>query len=154
MDAAQEFGVTGLPLGGTQPDKLVGQDRAGRHLALDDLKAGIGLQPGHKPDAALVQLVKPGIIQIGPVKDQQIVRLEVQVLDSPTVMGFTVGDEDALGQQPGENGVELDGPLAGPELAQGKTAAQRSMVVASMILISGASWGWVARSLETRSYSL
>ena len=35
-------------------------------------------------------------------------------------MGFTVGDEDALGQQPGENGVELDGPFAGPELGPGK----------------------------------
>ena len=120
MDAAQEFRVTGLPLRGTQPDKLVGQDRAGSHPALDYLKAGVGLEPGHKPDAALVQLVEPGIIQIGPVKDQQIVRLEVQVLDSPTVMGFTIGDEDALGQQPGENGVEVDGPFAGPELGPGK----------------------------------
>ena len=35
-------------------------------------------------------------------------------------MGLAVGDQDALGQQPGEHGVELDGPFAGPELGPGK----------------------------------
>lgn len=122
MDAAQEFKVTGLPLRGTQPDNLVGQDRAGSRPALDHLIAGVGLEPGHEPDAGLVQAIKPGIIQIGPVKDQQVVRLEVQVLDSPAVMGLAVGDEDALGQHPGQNGVEFDGPLASPEFGPGKDA--------------------------------
>ena len=69
-----------------------------------------------------MQLIKPGIIRIGPVKDQQIVRIEVQVLDGPAVMGLTVGDEDALGQHPGQDGVEFDGPFAGPELGPGKDA--------------------------------
>jgi hypothetical protein len=122
VDAAQAFRVTGLPLRGTQPDNLVGQDRAGSRPALDHLIAGVGLEPGHEPDAGLVQAIKPGIIQISPVKDQQIVRLEVQVLDSPAVMGLAVGDQDALGQHPGQNGVEFNGPLAGPEFGPGKDA--------------------------------
>ena len=94
---AQQLGITGLALGGTQADKLVGQDRAGSCPALDHRITGITFEPGHKPDAILVQSVQPGIIQVGPVKDQQIVRLEVQVLDRAAVMGLAVGDQDALG---------------------------------------------------------
>lgn len=122
MDPAKKLGVTGLPLRGTQPDNLVGQDRAGSLPVLDHLIAGVGLEPGHEPDAALVQSVKPGIVQVSPVEDQQIVRIEVQVLDSPAVMSLAVGDEDALGQHPGQDGVEFDGPLAGPKLGPGKDA--------------------------------
>ena len=33
VDPAQQFGVTGLPVRGTQPDNLVGQDRAGSRPA-------------------------------------------------------------------------------------------------------------------------
>ena len=113
MDSAQEFRIIGLPLRGTQSDSLVGQDRAGSRPALDHLIAGVGLEPGHEPDAVLVQAIKPGIIQIGPIEDQQIVRLEVQVLNGPAIMGLAVSDQDALGQQPGEDGVELDGPFCG-----------------------------------------
>jgi hypothetical protein len=126
-------------LRGAQPDHLVDQNRAGCRPALDHLIAGVSLEPGHKPDAALVQLVEPGVIQVGPVKDQQIVRPEVQVLDDPAVMGLAVSDQDALRQHLGEDGVELDGLFAGPELGPGKHAAHRSMVVTSMILIFGAS---------------
>jgi hypothetical protein len=39
----------------------------------------------------------------------------MQVLDSLAVMGLAVGDQDTLGQQPGEDGVQLNGPLAGPK---------------------------------------
>ena len=61
-------------------------------------------------------------MQVGPVKDQQIFRLEVHVLDSPAVTGLAVGDEDALGQHLGEDGVELDGPFTASELGPGKDA--------------------------------
>jgi len=63
MDPAQNLGVTGLPLRGTQPDNLVGQGWAGNRPVLNHLIAGVGLEPGHEPDAALVQAIKPGIIQ-------------------------------------------------------------------------------------------
>lgn len=67
-----------------------------------------------------MQLVQPGIIQVGPVKDQQIARLKTQVLDGLKIMGLAVGDQDALGLQPYEHGVQFDGPLAGPKLGPGK----------------------------------
>jgi hypothetical protein len=65
-------------------------------------------------------LVKPGIIQVGPVKDQQIARLKAQVLDGLEVVSLAIGDQDAPGPQPGEDGVQLDGPFAGPKLGPGK----------------------------------
>ena len=43
-------------------------------------------------------------------------------LDSPGLMGFTVGDEVAPGQHLGEDSFELDGHIAGPELGPGKDA--------------------------------
>ena len=120
MHPAQGLRIAGLALGRTQADNLVGQDRAGSRLLLDNLIAGVAFEPGHKPDAVLVQLVKPDIIQVGPVKDQQIVRLKVQVLNGPAVMGLAVGDQDTLGQHLGQHGMELDGPLESSELGPGK----------------------------------
>ncbi len=103
-------------LGGPQPDHLIGQDRARGRSALD-----------HKPDATLVQLVEPSLIQVGPVKGQQIARLEVQVLSQP-VMGLAIGDEDAQRQHLGEDSVcGLMASLRVRNLAQGKTLGQRSM---------------------------
>ena len=155
MHPAHWLRVAGLALGGTQADDLIGQDWPGSRLLLDNLIARVAFEPGHKPDGVLVQLVKPGIIQVGPVKDQQIARLKAQALHGLEVMGLTVRDQDTLGQQAAEDGMQLDGPpLRVRNLAQGNTAAHRSMVVASMILICGAFWGWGANSAESRSYSL
>jgi hypothetical protein len=69
-----------------------------------------------------VQSIEPGIIQVGPLKAQPIVRLEVQVLDSAAVMGLAIGDRDALRQHLGEDGVVLDGPLADLEINPGEDA--------------------------------
>jgi len=66
-----------------------------------------------------VQPVELGIIQVGPVKDEQIAGLEVQVLDGPAVMGLAVGDQDTPGQVPGEDRLEFDGPFPGTELGPG-----------------------------------
>jgi hypothetical protein len=107
-------------LRGIQADKLVGQDRPTSPGFLDHLIAGVGFQSSYKPNAVLVQLIQPGIIQVGPVKDQQNTQLKAQILDGLAVMGLIIGDQDALGQQPGENGVQLDSPLAGPKLGPGK----------------------------------
>jgi hypothetical protein len=63
-----------------------------------------------------VQSVKPGIIQVGPVKDQQIDRFKAQALDGLEVVGLAVGDQAALAQQPREDGMQSNGPLAGAEL--------------------------------------
>jgi hypothetical protein len=81
---------------------------------LDNLIAGVAFEAGHKPDAVLVQAVKPDVIQVGPVKDQQIIQLEVQVLDNPAVMSHAVGDQDVPGQQSSGNGTEFDGAFTGP----------------------------------------
>ena len=68
--------------------------------------------------------VQPGIIQVGPVEDQQITRLKAQVLHGLEVMGLAIGDQDALGKQPGKHSVQLNSPLRVPSSAQGKTGAQ------------------------------
>jgi hypothetical protein len=67
-----------------------------------------------------VQPEEPGVVQGGPVKDEQIARLEAQVLDGFLVMGLAVGDDDAVGQLPGEHRVELDRPLPAAECGPGK----------------------------------
>jgi hypothetical protein len=67
-----------------------------------------------------VEPVEPGIIQVGPAKDQQIVRHEVHIVDGPAVMGLTVSDEDALWGIISVSTVWIDGPYAGPELGPGK----------------------------------
>ena len=41
-------------------------------------------------------------------------------ISGSVIMGLAVGDQDALGQQPGEHGMELDGPLAAAEFGPGK----------------------------------
>lgn len=79
---------------------MVGQDRLRNPLLLDNLKAGVALQPGHEPDALVVVMIKPGMVQVVPVKDQQVAGFELKTLDGPAVMGQAVGDEDALGQKP------------------------------------------------------
>ena len=120
MHPAQWLRVAGLAFGGTQADDLIGQDWPASRLLLGHLIARVAFEPGHKADGALVQLVKPGIIQVGPVKDQEIARLKAQVLDGLEVMGFAVRDQDTLGQQAGEDGMQLNGPLADPKLGPGK----------------------------------
>jgi hypothetical protein len=112
----------------------------------------VGLEPGHKPDTILGQLIRPGIIQVGPVKDQQVVRLEVQVLAGLAVMSLAVGDQDTLGCNPVRMVWSLMAPLRVRNLAQGKTVAQRSMGVASTILRAFCGCG--ANSVESRSSSL
>jgi hypothetical protein len=102
----------------------------------------------------LVQTVQPGIIQVGPVKDQQIARLEAQVLDYLPVMGLAVGDQDTLGQQPGEDGVQLDGPLAGPKLGPGKDRGAQVNGGGINDLDRRGLLGCGAISAESRSYSL
>ncbi len=89
--------------------------------------AGVAFEPGHKPDTILVQLVKPG--RLGQRSTDAW--LEAQVFEGLEVMGLAVGDQDALGQQPSKHGVASFRVL---NWAQGKTAAHRSLVVASMIL--------------------
>jgi hypothetical protein len=61
-----------------------------------------------------------GIIQVGPVKGQQIARFEAQVMDGLEIRGLAVADCDALRQQPGEHGMQFNGPFAGPKLGPGK----------------------------------
>ena len=67
-----------------------------------------------------MQPEKPGVIQVGPVKDEQIAGLDAQVLDGLLVRGLALGDDDALGQLPGEHRVELDRPLAAAEFGPGE----------------------------------
>lgn len=50
----------------------------------------------------------------------QVVGLVLETPDGPAVMGLGVVDEDALGQNLDEHGVQLDGPLAGPKFGQGE----------------------------------
>jgi len=97
MHPAQWLRITGPALRGTQADDLIGQNRAGSCLFLDNLIASVAFEPGHKPDGVLVQAVQPGIIQVGPVEDQQITRLKAQVLHGLEVMGLAIGDQDTLG---------------------------------------------------------
>jgi hypothetical protein len=54
-------------------------------------------RPVGRPPKSGIQVRIVGIIQVGPVEDQQIVRLEMQVLNGPAVIGLAVGDQDALG---------------------------------------------------------
>jgi hypothetical protein len=67
-----------------------------------------------------VQAVKPSLIEVGPVKDQQIIRLEAHVLDNPAITALAVGGEDAVEQHPAQDGVEFDGTLARPKIGPGK----------------------------------
>lgn len=105
-------------------DDLVRQDqpRSSYFLGVAHLVAGAGFEPGHKPDAPLVQAVEPGIVQISPVKDQQITGVEVQLLHHGAIVGFTVGEDHALRQHIGQHCMELNGPLAGPKLGPGEDA--------------------------------
>lgn len=153
MHPTQGRRVGGLPVGRAQANDPVSQDglRSGVSRG-QDLVVGIGRQPGDEPDALLVQVEKPVIVNPGAVKE----RSGAKVSSWATVRSWVLPSVTRThwGNKPLRTACSLMAPLRVRNLAQGNTPAHRSMVVASMILICGAFWGRGANSAESHSYSL
>ena len=72
-------------------------------VALDDRELAIRFHPGDEPDATLVEVVEPRVVDIGFVKDYGRARLKADVLACcAQVMVLAVGDDRELWQVTGD----------------------------------------------------
>jgi hypothetical protein len=46
-----------------------------------------------------METIKPGIVDIGPIDDQQVARLKLHLFGGVEIVGVAVREDDALGQQ-------------------------------------------------------
>ena len=100
---------------GFQADRLVRAETSCpvMLMTLQDGVLTVGFHPGHEPDAALVEVVQPGVVDVGSIENDGRARIEVKVLAGRSQV------------------MVLTAPFAFRNTAQGESARQSSIVVES-----------------------
>lgn len=81
MDPPQRLRINGETMIRAETNHLISQHRFGRgdYSVFHNRLAGVGFQPGYEPNPLAVEAIKPAIVDIGPIDDQQIARLKLHL---------------------------------------------------------------------------
>ena len=99
MDPPQRLRINSETMTRAETNHRIGQHQVGRgdSPVFHNHIAGVGFQPGHEPDFLAVEAIKPGIVDLGPIDDQQIARLKLHLFGGKEIVGVAVREDDAVG---------------------------------------------------------